>query len=49
MTEPDLIQEAIRHAMIREAANNLRWFFIVVEWSCIFMVILLALILWRVW
>jgi hypothetical protein len=49
MTEPDLIQQGLRQAMLREAAENLRWFLTIVELSSISTPILLALILWRVW
>jgi hypothetical protein len=49
MTEPDLIEEGIRQAKLRDASQNLRWFISVVELSSVITPVLLALILWRVW
>jgi hypothetical protein len=49
MIEPDLIQEAARQAMRRDAVKSIRWFLSTVELSSIVTPILLALILWRVW
>jgi hypothetical protein len=48
MTEPDLIQQGLRQTMLREAAENLRWFLTTVELPSISTPIFLALILWRV-
>jgi hypothetical protein len=48
MTEPDLIQEAIRQAKYREAVTNMRGLINTVWLSSVITPILLALILWRV-